>query len=320
MHNFAVPSTQRRIQFQAFSCFCRRCRTVGIPAGIPEMSLDMAKCTNECCNDTFNCFGFFWGRGSWASSMPTLVVAIFLFIVSNVACSTPDDSRGAKNFYDIQPSPSFVSLGVRGYQQTFDYSCGPSSVMSLLRWYGALADQDMNRETEMRVMQGMHCNPNFGTRSQDMAAWLNDNGFDAQARVNGTVEQLIGHLKNGIPVLVEWLDWGGHWVVLTGAFLSDDDRESTLFFADPAVHWYSIDNPRGISSFSASRFGDMVFVLCFICFVPNPTFFLSSGIVPSALTSHLSLVFMSLRPLAEPQRSRSMHSGTVRTCIAVACG
>ena len=35
-----------------------------------------------------------------------------------------------------------------------------------------------------------------------------------------------------------------------------------MFFADPAVHWYSIDNPRGISSFSASRFSDMVFVLC----------------------------------------------------------
>jgi hypothetical protein len=100
-----------------------------------------------------------------------------------------------------------------------------------------------------------------------MAAWLNDNGFDAEARVNGTVEQLTAHLKNGFPVIVEWLDWGGHWVVLTGAFSSDDDRESTLFFADPAAHWYSIDNPSGISSFSASRFGDMVSILiASICF------------------------------------------------------
>ena len=189
------------------------------------------------------------------------IAAILLCIVANAACAIPD-SRGAKNFYDMQPSPSFISLGVHGYQQTFDYSCGPSSVMSLLHWYGALADKDMNQETEMRLMQGMHCDPNFGTRSQDMAAWLNDNGFDAEARVNGTVEQLVGHLKDGFPVLVEWLDWGGHWVVLTGAFLSHDDRESTLFFADPAAHWYSVDNPSGISSFSASRFGDMVCVLC----------------------------------------------------------
>jgi predicted double-glycine peptidase len=190
------------------------------------------------------------------------ITAILMLIVINAARSAPD-SRGAKNFYDMQPSPSFISLGVHGYQQTFDYSCGPSSVMSLLHWYGALADKDMNRETEMRLMQGMHCDPNFGTRSQDMAAWLNDNGFDAEARVNGTVELLVGHLKDGFPVLVEWLDWGGHWVVLTGAFLSHDDRENTLFFADPAAHWFSVDNPSGISSFSASRFGDMVRVLCF---------------------------------------------------------
>ena len=194
--------------------------------------------------------------------MPSsFTVAAFLFIVINVACSTPD-SRGAKNFYDMQPSPSFTSLGVTGYQQTFDYSCGPASVMSLLRWWGVLSEKDMNRHTEMRLMHGMHCSPTSGTTPQNMAAWLNEHGFDAEARVNGTVEQLTAHLKNGIPVLVEWLDWGGHWVVLTGAFASDDDRESTLFFADPAAHWYSIDNPNGISSFSASRFGDMVSMFC----------------------------------------------------------
>lgn len=203
--------------------------------------------------------------------MPSsFTVATFLFIVINVACCAPrhaPDSRGSKNFYDMQPSPSFISLGVSGYQQTFDYSCGPASVMALLRWYGVLTEKDMNRHTEKRLMQEMHCSPSSGTRSQDMAAWLNDNGFDAEARVNGTVEQLTAHLKNGFPVIVEWLDWGGHWVVLTGAFSSDDDRESTLFFADPAAHWYSIDNPSGISSFSASRFGDMVSILiASICF------------------------------------------------------
>lgn len=187
---------------------------------------------------------------------------VFLLpIVVHVTCSTPD-SRGAKNFYDMQPSPNFTSLGVKGYQQTFDFSCGPSSVMSLLHWYGVFSDGDMNRDTEMRLMQGMHSSPAFGTRSQDMASWLNDNGFIAQARVNGTVKQLIGHLKAGVPVIVEWLDWGGHWVVLTGFFASSDDRENTVFFADPAAHWFSINNPFGISSFSASRFEDMVLPPC----------------------------------------------------------
>jgi len=188
--------------------------------------------------------------------MPFFFLILIVIITVNVTGSA--DSRGSKNFYDMQPSSRFVSLGVRGYQQTFDYSCGPSSVMSLLHWYGVLSDEALNRDTEMKYMQGMHCNPAFGTRSQDMAAWLNDNGFNAQARVNGTVNELIGHLKAGIPVLVEWLDWGGHWVVLTGFFASTDESDNTLFFADPAAHWFSTDNPSGISSFSASRFQDMV--------------------------------------------------------------
>lgn len=193
-------------------------------------------------------------------SFPSVFVFLLLIVV-HVTCSTPD-SRGAKNFYDMQPSPNFTSLGVKGYQQTFDFSCGPSSVMSLLHWYGVFSDNDMNRDTEMRLMQGMHSSPTFGTRSQDMASWLNANGFIAEARVNGTVKQLIGHSKAGVPVIVEWLDWGGHWVVLTAFFASSDDRENTVFFADPAAHWFSINNPSGISSFSASRFEDMVFPPC----------------------------------------------------------
>lgn len=50
-----------------------------------------------------------------------------------------------------------------------------------------------------------------------------------------------------------------------------------------------------------------------MCFLPNHTIFLSSGIVPSAPTSHLSRAFMSWPPLAEPQPSRLVHYRTLNT-------
>jgi hypothetical protein len=171
------------------------------------------------------------------------------------------DSRAAANFYDMSSSstPGLISLGVRGYQQTTDYSCGPSSVMSLLNWYGVLSDDLMNNVTEARLISEMGTNSEVGTSPEKMSAWLSNNGFISVVRTDGTIEELIGYLSRGIPIIIDWIDWGGHWVVLTGSYEADNEADSTFFFADPAAHWTWSDNPDGITSFSTVRFYEMWF-------------------------------------------------------------
>ncbi|CQR74768.1 hypothetical protein SOV_07960 [Sporomusa ovata DSM 2662] len=178
----------------------------------------------------------------------------------------PPNSTGAANYYEMKPNPYYISLGVKGYQQTTDYTCGPAAVMSLLRWYNVLSDQSMNHDTEMLIAKGMGTgdinSKHPGTTPEQMGNWLRKNGFEVKVGYNGTLAILRENLKKGIPTLVEWIDWGGHWVVVTGyyaAYESPEKGVDTIFFADPAVHWTTVNNPDGISSFNAWRFRDMWF-------------------------------------------------------------
>ena len=191
---------------------------------------------------------------------PTLAFILCILLCAQPGfAKTSPSSTGAANYYEMQPSPAYVSLGVKGYQQTTDYTCGPAAVMSLLRWYGKLASTDMNAATEMRIAAEMGTrpldSPRPGTDQHEIVNWLNTNGFRAYAAENGSLEIIRGYLNKGVPVLVEWIDWGGHWVVATGYHAGTD----TIFFADPGAHWSSKSNPDGITSFNAWRFRDMWF-------------------------------------------------------------
>lgn len=68
---------------------------------------------------------------------------------------SPPSSVSAANYYEMKPNPWYVSLGVKGYQQTTDYTCAPAAVMSLLHWYQLLSKQELTAETELRIAREM---------------------------------------------------------------------------------------------------------------------------------------------------------------------
>ena len=191
---------------------------------------------------------------------------LIVIMTGGVVFAAPPSSVSAANYYEMKPSPWYVSLGVRGYQQTTDYTCAPAAVMSLMHWYKLLPDKELNAQTEMRIAREMGTrdmqSPQPGTTTEEIVKWLDSNGFVVLAGQDGTVELVRSYLNKGIPVLVEWIDWGGHWVVATGyhaAYESPAKGPDTIFFADPASHWSNPNNPDGISSFNAWRFRDMWF-------------------------------------------------------------
>jgi len=191
---------------------------------------------------------------------------LVLVAVGGVSAATLPSSVSAANYYEMTPNPWYVSLGVKGYQQTNDATCGPAAVMSLMHWYNMLSNKDLTAETEMRIAREMGTgdmkSPRPGTTTEQMVAWLEKNGFVVISGEDGSLELVRGYLNKGIPVLVEWIDWGGHWVVATGyhaAYESPTKGPDTIFFADPSSHWGNPNNPDGISSFNAWRFRDMWF-------------------------------------------------------------
>jgi hypothetical protein len=145
------------------------------------------------------------------------------------------------------PAPGVTLLDVDSYQQTTEYTCGPAAVITLLKYYGKQGD-------EMIIANEMGTSTTVGTNPQQMAAWLNTHGFVATWHENGTLELLRENLGNQIPTLVEWSDWGGHWVLVIGYDTRNTESldDDVIIFADPYDR--HDDNLDGIDWFNAGRF------------------------------------------------------------------
>lgn len=163
-------------------------------------------------------------------------------------------------FYGLPSSNNLKILNIKGYQQTENMTCGPSAVMSVLLYYHKLTPEQMNKKTELKIAREMGTNSKFGTTPKQMATWLSKHGFNVKYGQNGTIAMIRNELNKGVPVLVEWVDWGGHWVVASGydqqGRKMEDDKD-TLFLADPAVHWDNIRYTDGMNTINPDRFESM---------------------------------------------------------------
>ena len=182
------------------------------------------------------------------------VIVLFSFFTCRKDSSPLKESLSTdrSTFYvlDIKkdmPRNGLTFIHLDSYQQTTEYSCGPASVISLLNHYGREGD-------EMRIAEEMGTSTTCGTTPEQMAIWLNNNGFEASWNEFGDIDTLKNNLAKNIPTLIEWSDWGGHWVLVVGydtrntSSLSDD----VIIFADPYDH--HDDSKDGLSWFNAERF------------------------------------------------------------------
>ena len=67
------------------------------------------------------------------------------------------------------------------------------------------------------------------------------------------------NLRNGIPTIVEWIDWGGHWVVVVGYDTRGTETvwDDVIIFADSAdCHDDLVD---GVTYFNYGEFDAMWF-------------------------------------------------------------
>ena len=144
-------------------------------------------------------------------------------------------------------SPGLTFLPMNIHQQTTEYSCGPSAVVTLLGYYGRTAD-------EMQIAAEMGTSTTCGTNPAQMADWLSTNGFVASWHENGSLEMLQAELAQQTPVLVEWSDWGGHWVLVVGYDTRGTSQTSddVIIFADPYDR--HDDHADGYNWFNAERF------------------------------------------------------------------
>jgi hypothetical protein len=183
------------------------------------------------------------------------VVACSVLIVGVAKAQVATPGAGSSS-QQMAPSPgtdsTLVLLPLRAYQQTTSYTCGPATLLTLLRYYH-------RNGAEMRIAEEAKCSKEKGTNPQNMVAWLESHGFNVKWGEHGSLEMLRKNLAAGIPTIIEWIDWGGHWVTVVGYDTrgTETTRDDVIYFADPAD---GVDGDRdGLTSFSARRFNAMWF-------------------------------------------------------------
>lgn len=165
------------------------------------------------------------------------------------------------SYYANSTFKDVIMLPLKSYQQTTEYTCGPAAVVTLLNYYGLEGDE-IKIAKEMGTRNKEHLFP--GTSPDEINKWLNQNGFYAEISEENkdgkrALKRIKENLRQGVPILVEWIDWSGHWAVVAGYLSghSEDGSEDVLILADPAACFDR--NKTGFTYVNAEKFDSMWF-------------------------------------------------------------
>jgi len=162
--------------------------------------------------------------------------------------------------YNLKSNENIIMLDIKDYQQSTDITCGPATVMSVLNYYDILSDDEMNKQTELRLASKMDTGNIYGTRASEIAQSLKQYSLNIEEGVGGTIDAIVKNLEKGIPTLVNWFDWGGHWALVVGyQKLADSTAEDKdlIFLIDPATHHTNIKSPYGLTILNPNKFQQM---------------------------------------------------------------
>lgn len=138
------------------------------------------------------------------------------------------------DFYTMRNSDSLSILRrFKTYQQTTEETCGPAALVMAAYHQGVCLN-------ELEVAAAAGTTPELGTSTEQMVNYLQATGWQVRSSLTepevGSLKFLERQIKKGNPVMVEWVDWAGHWQVVIGydnMGTKSDPSDDVLIVADP---------------------------------------------------------------------------------------
>lgn len=208
-----------------------------------------------------------------------LLAAIFINNVyaegeSSGATATPKEINHSDSiyypqidFYNMTSNADRIILkNYPTYQQMTEYSCGPAAALTVLNFFG---NHDFDEEKLIKLMK---TKPKIGTNLKNMAKFFKSIGWKVQSSLGKQpMDELafqkfvVKNLSQNKPILVENVEFGGHWRVIIGVDgmnTPDDLYDDVLIFADP--YDTSDHKQDGYTFGSLDRFYSMWFDHCML--------------------------------------------------------
>ncbi|GHU75762.1 hypothetical protein AGMMS49992_20330 [Clostridia bacterium] len=147
------------------------------------------------------------------------------------------------DFYNMTSTDTLTILThFDTYQQTTEWSCGPVAALMALHYLG---NDDYTELQIAEMAEGLRA----PTAPHDLVRMLKTIGwyYETSPRGDGLpdaptfqhdadfTEWVIKNLSEGTPVMVDWIDWGGHWQVIIGydTMGTESFGDDVLIVADP---------------------------------------------------------------------------------------
>jgi hypothetical protein len=163
------------------------------------------------------------------------------------------------DFYNMEPLGTLTILPkFKTIQQTSEWSCGAAAAEMAIDYFGMLGDYD---EAGLAKLRPQGDRPGATSLPEEIAIFEGVGGFDlVTTKDYGNIAEdfhlsdIKAFLKAGMPVLVCWNDWGGHWQVIIGYddMGTEIEQDDVLIMADP--YDTTDHNQDGYGVYGAERF------------------------------------------------------------------
>ena len=189
--------------------------------------------------------------------------------------TTSSGASSVANIGDHKDSPYFSQLDVYNlessdtltvltnfetYQQTTEYTCGPAAALMVLNHFGETNYDELQISEMMKCHKDLNGNNldepgvaneqgEFGASTDRMVSFFEEIGWDVnssltEGKLDGGYtfydeykfkDFILNNLNENTPIMVEWIDWGGHWVNIIGydTMGTDLPLDDVLILADP---------------------------------------------------------------------------------------
>ena len=175
------------------------------------------------------------------------------------------------DFYNLKSTDTLTILPkFKTQQQTSEWSCGVTTALMVLEWYGKRGNHDevslsafrKPSEFDPQRLPGGTV-PSATSLRQMIDIFEAVGGFDIYSTFDCeddvydvfTLEYIQETLKAGHPVMVGWNDWGGHWQAIIGydtMGTEDYEGDDVIIVADP--YDTTDHNQDGYGVYGAERF------------------------------------------------------------------
>ncbi|MBQ9763842.1 MAG: hypothetical protein IJV92_05750 [Phascolarctobacterium sp.] len=159
------------------------------------------------------------------------------FDITNNVPSSPYFTQN--DYYNMESNEHLTILhNFTTYQQTTMHTCGPVVANMVVDHF---LGKPLHSELEAAKMMG--CNKYNGTTTKGLRGYFRDLGWNATSSADTNSPKTYtdflnfvqGHLQANTPIMVENVEWGGHWRIIIGydTMNTANTGDDVLIFADP---------------------------------------------------------------------------------------